>query len=534
MTLDSCAPTPPDDPAAIARTYERLGGQIEWLTLQPGLDEEAVAQAVTAALRGQPLDRRFASGGQQNVILRLATLWALRGPFLSGTFLVTGPARLDGVAAGTGTLAEAVRTLAAWETRGAPSLPADLQARLRALLGPEAAAIESLWSEEAWTLAPRLVAWRERLASPAGCALLDEVSAAVAQAAAAPVRGPLATVDELIARARRDVPAAIVDEARTRVAPARLAAARADAEEALARAPDHIEALQLRADLRLLQRTELPEAVADVERAIALAPERGALHVTRALLAQAQGQLDRAVAELTLALDAAQPAEPARLFRAVLRVETGDLDGAESDALAARPAGLDHPAVHYVLGQVRAGRGDTAGAMAAFAAALALDSRHAGTYLARARLHQRLGDLQSAIADADRAVAVADQGDAYYNRGVFRLAAGEYRGAEADFDTALEHEPNDVQARLNRATVRLLRGDLPAAAADAEVAATVAPEYAPARLKRALIGIQQGRRDGGVSEDLRAALACAPADWPARAEVERMLAELTAPSGMVG
>src|SRR6185437_5644134 len=87
----------------------------------------------------------------------------------------------------------------------------------------------------------------------------------------------------------------------------------------------------------------------------------------------------------------------------------------------------------------------------------------------RARISRKRGDFTAALADYDRAVALAPPfPELYFNRGTARLEVGDTAGALADFDYVLAMEPDDVETRLSRIELELGTGDPDAAEADVD------------------------------------------------------------------
>lgn len=507
----------------VARSYDRIEAQITWLLGERGVDDAVVARAVIGRMRGEATVAPLTTTGHRNVIGRLALLWLWRGPFLAPTLVVSGPVRLERVAAGEETIAASLATLRALEL--GPTTEDPLLSRLRGVLGDEDG-IEKLWGLEEWALDERLDATRTRLASPEGREVLDAVAsdvAARASEAIAAERGPLASAAEHIARARKQVGAATLDPARTRVEPAKLELALADADAALAMMPDDVEALVLRAHIHVMSGTNRERARSDIARAIELDPADGRPHAVRGLALQSEGDLTGAVDAFTQALGCSRPEVSAYVYRGVLRVDGGDLDGAEADAAHAVRELPRAPAGHWIRGRARALRGDRYGALEEYELALALDPTHAATHSSRADVYVEMGDLARALTEMDQAVALSGAGTMFYNRGNVKLASRDLDGAEADFTRAIERDPEDMQAYLNRGTARLLRGKREGALEDFRRAAEGDPTYPQARMKYGLLLLEVGRsREAAV--ELEAALACAPADWAPRAEVERIVA----------
>jgi tetratricopeptide (TPR) repeat protein len=75
-------------------------------------------------------------------------------------------------------------------------------------------------------------------------------------------------------------------------------------------------------------------------------------------------------------------------------------------------------------------------------------------YNDRGCIYLKLGQLDAAIADFDRAIDLApDQADAYLNRGIASMLTGAYRQALQDHSEALLLNPQNVRAWINRGIV---------------------------------------------------------------------------------
>jgi len=157
----------------IGRTYDRVGAQITWLLGERGVDDAGIATNVIRAMRGEPVAEPFTISNRRNVIGRLALLWLWRGPFLAKEILVAGPLLLERLAAGEGTMSEAMGTLHALERE--PTEVDPLLARLRAVLVDDADAIADVWCLEERGLQERIDAIRARLSTPEGREVLEGV-----------------------------------------------------------------------------------------------------------------------------------------------------------------------------------------------------------------------------------------------------------------------------------------------------------------------------------------------------------------------
>lgn len=174
----------------VARSYSRMSAQLTWLLEQSGFTERNVAEAIQAVIVGDPVALRFPASSHENVVVRLACVWAIRAPWLAPRQLAMTPLELQAVAEGQRTLAAGLARLAELERRPSPETP--LATSVRALVQGQLLDIETLWSAEGASLRPLLRQLRERLQSPEGAALLDTaadelVSAVEEEAQAAPL-----------------------------------------------------------------------------------------------------------------------------------------------------------------------------------------------------------------------------------------------------------------------------------------------------------------------------------------------------------
>ena len=114
---------------------------------------------------------------------------------------------------------------------------------------------------------------------------------------------------------------------------------------------------------------------------------------------------------------------------------------------------------------------------------------------------QKFGDYDGAIADFDRAIEIDPQNvGAFVNRAVCKQAKDDHLGAIADWDRALELKPDDGGWYVNRGIVKEAVGDHEGALADYDRAAEVEPEYEVAFIARAYIRAKQGDYEGAIAD----------------------------------
>jgi len=114
--------------------------------------------------------------------------------------------------------------------------------------------------------------------------------------------------------------------------------------------------------------------------------------------------------------------------------------------------------------------------------------------------------------------------DAYNNRGLSKYAEGDFDGALADFNHAIELQPKRADPYLNRGRIKSDRGDLPGAITDYDKAIALDPHLAMAFNNRGFVRMvlgdytsAKGDYDRAIDLDLNLALAYAN-----RGDVERI------------
>ena len=131
-------------------------------------------------------------------------------------------------------------------------------------------------------------------------------------------------------------------------------------------------------------------------------------------------------------------------------------------------------------------------------ALLPLDSElTAKAYNTRGNAKGRRGDYAAAIADFDRALEIDPQNTAAYNnRGNAKDGMGDHVAAIADFDRALEIDPQCAEAYNNRGTVKDGMGDHAAAIVDFDKALQINPGDNDAIHNRAVALAMQSSEQG--------------------------------------
>lgn len=280
-------------------------------------------------------------------------------------------------------------------------------------------------------------------------------------------------------------------------------------DRAIALAPDYTLAYAGRSNVRRdLHPPDLAGSLADAREAVRLSPEsalaHNALAVALAVNNDSQGAMvawDRA-----LELDSTNP--NARASRAQEYLRQGRLTEAEQDIAEALRIAPRLPDAQFARARLRMMRSDFAGAIADIDRALALAPGVAGFFLERSFAKSMLPvpDWQGARMDADQAIMLgANSPEAYALRGFARLGSGDIKGAAGDADRALARNPKFARGHELSFQIKVHNGDFQGALADCETAIALTPptdtrEQARLIIARGIARTAAGDLDGALQD----------------------------------
>ena len=232
-------------------------------------------------------------------------------------------------------------------------------------------------------------------------------------------------------------------------------AAAAEVGQLLQAHPQDAAVLALAADYYASQ-GQVPRARTLLKRALALDPSNMGVQIGLARIDVAMGHPGAAERRLRAALTAAPQALPVRLALAGVLVAAHQYSAARSVLKAAGP--------------------------------------HAGAQVrfARARVALLQGDLKSATADLDRAIAGAPHNSLMIEEaGLLLMQANQYSAALARFSEATRQSPDNAAYWLNSARAQLALNQPLAARASLRRAATLDPKWLPAVSTLALVDVRE-------------------------------------------
>ena len=134
---------------------------------------------------------------------------------------------------------------------------------------------------------------------------------------------------------------------------------------------------------------------------------------------------------------------------------------------------------------------------------LAEDNRSisAETYFTWGNSKYYLGDYKGAIADYDTAIRLKpDNANTYNNRGKAKGDLGQHVAAIADYDTAIRLEPDDATAYYNRGNAKHQLGQYSAAIADYDTAIRLKPDLAEAYNNRGIAKGDLGQHVAAIAD----------------------------------
>lgn len=142
--------------------------------------------------------------------------------------------------------------------------------------------------------------------------------------------------------------------------------------------------------------------------------------------------------------------------------------------------------------QVHIQREDTLAALVDLEASLAINRFDSDVYGIRALLYMQQERYEEAEKDLTYAIHLSQKGGYYINRALTRYYMQDFRGAMADYDLALDIEPNNLLGHYNRGLLRAQVGDNNRAIEDFDFVITHEPDNTFALFNRALLLMQTG------------------------------------------
>ena len=125
----------------------------------------------------------------------------------------------------------------------------------------------------------------------------------------------------------------------------------------------------------------------------------------------------------------------------------------------------------------------------------------AETYFTWGNTKYYLGDYKGAIADYDSAIRLnPDNANTYYNRGTAKGDLGQHFAAIADFDIAIRLKPDIAEAYYNRGAAKSDLGQHFAAIADYDTAIRLKPDHAGAYNSRGVAKGNLGQHSAAITD----------------------------------
>lgn len=260
-----------------------------------------------------------------------------------------------------------------------------------------------------------------------------------------------------------------------------------------------------------LQKQDYPRAIVDFDAAIGLDPTRASAFNNRGNAYNELGRHDTAIANYDQALSL-RPIYPLALInRGIAHMALGQFDQALSDVDHAYRLKTE-PLARRVRGQILEKMGDSDGAIEAYTQAIRLLGTYGEAYGLRADVYSRLGKLEPALADYDKALSLgSDDPTNLNNRCWVRALMGrDLPLALQDCDRSVSLQPESAPARATRAFVHLRMGSLDLALADADSGLRLDPKDADALFLRGA-----ARHELGLGAEAKADIDAATAINPA-------------------
>ncbi|MCI0712942.1 MAG: tetratricopeptide repeat protein [Chloroflexi bacterium] len=244
---------------------------------------------------------------------------------------------------------------------------------------------------------------------------------------------------------------------------------------------------------------DFENAVEDLNRAIENNAENPELYLLRAQAYQGLDQSQLALDDVTQAIEADSANAQAYAVRGTIYLETGDTDNATDDFNRAILLDAGNSEARVGRARLFARNGDYETAITELNLALEANPQFAEAYIERGFVYLALENFSSALSDLNSAIRNDDTlSRAYLGRGLIQFELGNYDDAIDDLSVALEDSPT-AEAHLRRAQAYIETDDSEGALADFQAAVELDPELTEAHLGAARIEEENGNRENAIA-----------------------------------
>ena len=220
----------------------------------------------------------------------------------------------------------------------------------------------------------------------------------------------------------------------------------------------------------------------------------------RALCRMRMGLFDKAIADYREALRLEPEARGLWHNLALCYGHTDRLDEALGVLDTLRRIAPSYTPALVMRAQVHVQQKDTAAAMRDIGECLAVDKYDPDVYSMRAILYLQQGRYAEAEEDLSYSIRLHPSSDCYVNRALARANQANLRGAMADYDLAIELNPNSFLGHFNRGLLRAQVGDDNRAIDDFDFVIEQEPDNYIALFNRGLLRAQVGDNEGAETD----------------------------------
>jgi tetratricopeptide (TPR) repeat protein len=238
----------------------------------------------------------------------------------------------------------------------------------------------------------------------------------------------------------------------------------------------------------------------DCSLAIDLNPFLPEAYSCRAYARLGLSKYDEAIADFDKSIEFSPDNNSLFIARGAAKAEKKDYEGALVDYQQVIKKDSQNKEAYFERGRIHAIMNDSIAALNDFNKVIEIDKFSSIGWSVRGMMNLKMNKYKESISDFDEALLLEDRAGDHINRALAKYHVNDLRGAMADYDAALDLNPNEFLGYYNRGLLRAQVGDNNRAIEDFDMVLRFNPKEYTAVFNRATLKAEIGDNKGAIAD----------------------------------